>query len=166
MTDRSAPRLTVRPITIKRARRLNADWHRRLKRCTGGMWALRVESQGSIVGILIAGRPVARLSDDGDDVEVLRCAVLEGHPNACSALYGAASRAGRAMGVVDMFTFVHADESGHSLKAAGWVKVDESAGGEWDRKSRPRQLAIDPLGKVKWAPAWSAMAKAQEVASR
>lgn len=161
MVDRKSARVTTRPIPIRSAAHFNATTHRRLPTLTGAMWAVAAEIDGAVVGVAIVGRPNARMArgNDGRRLEVLRCAVVEGARNACSALYGACSRSARAMGAEDMWTFTHSDESGHSLRAAGWVQVGITDGGEWDRNDRQRELAIDPLPKKKWAVPWGVLAK-------
>jgi len=83
-------------------------------------------------------------------LRVLRVAVKEGYKNACSMLYAAAWRAARAMGVESMDTFTHMDEPGTSLRAAGWIDDGITAGGEYDRPSRPRAAQIDPAPKRRW----------------
>jgi hypothetical protein len=65
---------------------------------------------------------VARHYDDGKTLEVNRTCT-DGTRNANSMLYGAVWRAARAMGYVRCITYTQHDESGASLRAAGWVKV-------------------------------------------
>ena len=154
MTERRAPRVSVRPLPVTLAIRFNATTHRRLPKVIGGMWAVGAEIDGELVGVALVGRPIARLADDGRCLEVLRCAVATGARNACSALYGACARTARAMGAADLWTYVHGDESGHSLRAAGWIRIGPTKGGEWSRDGRQRELAIDSLPKVKWAVPW------------
>lgn len=151
---RRAPRVTTRPYPIKRALPFVREVHRRLPAIQGAMWALAAVIDGEVVGVAVVGHPQSRLADDGVCLEVTRLAVREGAQNACSALYGAAARAARAMGAEDMWTSVHGDESGHSLLAAGWVRIGPSGGGEWSRPSRPRTKVVDALPKVKWAVPW------------
>lgn len=160
MTDRSAPRVHVRPYPIKLARKFNREHHRRLPKLTGAMWALAAVVESEVAGVAVVGHPQARLANDGYSLEVLRVAVRNDNAqNACSALYGAAARAARAMGALDIFSYIHLDESGHSVKAAGWVEVAETDGGEWDRDGRQRMLAVDPNPKKKFAPPWTRLAK-------
>ncbi len=158
---RSGPRVFVRPIPIKHALKFNADVHRRQPKLQGGMWAIAAEIDGATVGVAIVGHPQARMAARPGVLEVLRCAVLPQAKNACSALYGACSRAARAMGADDLFTYIHGDESGHSLKAAGWVPLGETGGGEWSRDGRQRKLSIDPKPKRKWGVAWGPRTAAQ-----
>jgi hypothetical protein len=65
-------------------------------------------------------------------------------------LYAAAWRAAKALGYKRLITYVLADEPGTSLRAAGWKVIGESAGGTWNRASRPR-IDKHPLQrKIKW----------------
>jgi hypothetical protein len=149
----------VRPYPIKHARKFNREVHRRLPKLTGAMWALAAIVEAEIAGVAVVGHPQARLANDGYSLEVLRVAVRIGAQNACSALYGATARAARAMGVLDIFSYIHLDESGHSVQAAGWIEVAQTDGGEWDRDGRQRMLAVDPSPKKKFAPPWTRLAQ-------
>lgn len=151
--------LVVRPVPIRPAKGHVLRTHRRLPRIAGGMWAIGAyDVRDELVGVAVVGRPVARLLDLPGRLQVLRVAVEEGHPNACSMLYGACARAARAMGALDLFTYVHHDESGVSLKAAGWIRDAgfHSKGGEWSRAERKRQT-IDLFPKVRWLAPWSSL---------
>jgi hypothetical protein len=146
--------LYLRPWTVKRsaALRFVADTHRRLPRVQGAMWCVSVRAEGGkIVGVALVGWPSReQTTDEMDHLRVLRVAVQEGHPNACSMLYGACWRAARAMGVESMDTFTHMDEPGTSLRAAGWTDAGVTAGGEYSRPSRRRQPQVDAAPKRRW----------------
>jgi hypothetical protein len=86
---------------------------------------------------VIVGRPVARGLQDGWTLEVVRLAT-DGTPGACSALYSAAWRAARAQGYRRLVTYILAEESGISLRAAGWKEVAAVRGRSWHCPSRPR----------------------------
>lgn len=96
-----------------------------------------MERDKGLVGVAIVGRPVARRNDDGWTLEITRLCT-DGTPHACSFLYAAAWRAGRALGYRRMGTFIGKDEPGTSLKAAGWRLVSETPGRSWSVPSRPR----------------------------
>lgn len=157
--------LRHRPLTVKAAIRFCKKVHRRLPDLQGAMWAIGVD-RTTLVGVALVGRPTARELDDTLCLQVLRVAVLpgdaapDGNKGACSKLYAACSRAALAMGASDLITYIHHDEPGTSLKAAGWIedKDWESRGGQWDRPSRPRQLSLESGKKVRWLAPWSAMA--------
>lgn len=147
--------MTLKPITIKRAKLFISRVHRRLPKIQGAMWGVSVESDtGALVGVAVVGWP-ARLYMERGILCVLRVAVLEGHPNACSMLYGACARTARAMGATGLVTYTHEDEPGTSLRAAGWVTDGLTDGGEWDRPSRPRQKVLFPEPKRRWWASWS-----------
>lgn len=152
--------MRLSPITVKQALPFVRQVHRRLPRVQGAMWAVAVVKDSSPVGVALVGNP-ARVWN-GDTLNVLRVAVIEGHPNACSMLYGACSRAGKAMGARNMVTYTHGDEHATSLKASGWIDGGLTDGGEWAREGRTSQLAIDPERKRRWWAPWSERAFARK----
>ena len=110
--------------------------HRHHKRPQGGMFAAGIAIDGALVGCAIAGRPNARHSDGTGtlgprELWITRVAVAEGHPNACSALYGAIRRAGVALGYTPIVTYTLPEEGGASLRGAGFRCVGETTGGGW-----------------------------------
>lgn len=97
-----------------------------------------IDGDGTLVGAVIVGRPVARALQDGWTAEVLRLAT-DGSRNACSLLYGAAWRGAQAMGYERLVTYTLEREGGASLKASGWTKVAELEPREgWDAPGRRR----------------------------
>ena len=72
--------------------------HRHLGAPQGGLFAIGLARSEEIVGVVIVGRPIARLLQDGWTAEVMRLAVIEGVKNGCWMLYGAAWRAARVLG--------------------------------------------------------------------
>jgi len=147
-------KLTLRPITVRRGSALGfvSEVHRRLPRVQGAMWGVSVvDDAGEVVGVILVGHPSrVQTSPTNEHLRVLRCAVAEGHRNACSMLYGAAWRAARAMGAERMDTHTHGDESGVSLIAAGWIDGGMTSGGSHSRTSRPRGEPVDPEPKRRW----------------
>jgi hypothetical protein len=65
-------------------------------------------------------------------------------------LYGAAWRAAKALGYTRCITYIQGDESGASLRAAGWVKVkDLPARPSWGTDSVKRRAGrADDTGGV------------------
>lgn len=126
-------------MSIREATAYCARWHRHLNPPRGALFALSAYRDGlEPVGVILVGRPLARRQQDGVTCEVLRCAVPEGEPNACSFLYGAAKRAAKALGYLRCVTKTLTTESGASLRAIGAVALGETAGQSWDVPSRPR----------------------------
>ena len=151
--------LVLRPVTVKAALPFVRAVHRRLPRVQGAMWAVSVLRGAERVGVALVGH-AARLLAEDDCLSVLRCAVIEGHHNACSMLYGACSRAAKAMGATDLVTYTHADENGASLKASGWIYGGSTTGGEHSRAGRKRAPAVDAAPKQRWYAPWGARALA------
>lgn len=156
--------LYTRPWTIKAALPFVLQTHRRLKEVQGAMWAVSLRRDGKVVGVALVGHAARLLMEDYSTLSVLRVAVIEGHFNGCSMLYGACSRAARAMGADNLVTYTHGDELGASLRAANWVDGGMTRGGEHDRDGRQRELAIDANPKRRWWAPWSKRALAREAA--
>lgn len=157
-------RLYHRPISVAQAQQWVAAVHRHLPEVQGGLWASGAFINGELVGVALVGWPAGPLMRAGA-LAILRVAVREGVPNACSRLYGACSRAARALGATDLVTYTRREEDGASLRAANFVRDGETRGGEYARPSRHRRPARDPRPKVRWWAAWGARAKSVAAAS-
>lgn len=131
--------LRLVPLSFRDACSFVALWHRHHRPPVGCKFVVGVADAGDVLrGVLIAGRPVARMLDDGMTLEVSRTAT-DGTRNANSMLYGAARRACFALGYRRLVTYTQAGESGASLRGAGWrVVAERPANRGWDRPSRPR----------------------------
>jgi hypothetical protein len=130
--------MNLRPVGLDAARRFVGDVHRHNLPPKFGLFAVGAEVDERLVGVAIVGRPVARMLDDGWTCEVVRLAT-DGTPNACSMLYGAASRAAKALGYRRIYTYTLQSEPGSSLKASGWtLDAELGARKSWDTPSRPR----------------------------
>ncbi len=116
--------MRAKPISFRAAATYVAQYHRHNKPPRGCKFCLSVEDGGKLVGVAMCGRPVARHFDDGLTLEINRTCT-DGTKNANSFLYGAARQIAKAMGYDRVVTYTQGDESGASLKAAGFVKVKE-----------------------------------------
>ncbi len=117
--------MQISPITLRAAQEFVAQHHRHNKPPRGHKFSVGLKNEdGELIGVATAGRPIARHFDDGLTIEVNRTCTT-GERNANSALYGAIWRAARAMGYHRCITYTQADESGASLRAAGFVRVKE-----------------------------------------
>jgi hypothetical protein len=141
--------LQIVPCGLREANAFVARHHRHHGPDRGHKFSIAVAEGERIVGVVIVGRPKARNLQDGFTLEVTRCCT-DGTPNACSALYGAAWRAAKAMGYWRLVTFTLDTELGGSLKASGWRLVAQSQGGSWSRPSRPRTDRHPLQGKLRW----------------
>jgi hypothetical protein len=114
------------------------------------LFAVAVADGDRIVGVATAGRPVARMLDDGWTYEVTRVGT-DGARNGCSILYGAIRRAGRALGYLRGVTYTLPEEGGASLRASGWTLDGDAGGGQWGRVSRPRAAKAPTSIKSRWS---------------
>ena len=130
-------KLLKSPISLADANEFVRRHHRHHKPVVGHKFSLCAVSSGVIVGVVIVDRPVSRHRDDGLTLEVTRLCT-DGTKNACSFLYGAASKATFALGYTSIGTYIRADEAGTSLIAAGWKHIGKTKGRSWDGPSRPR----------------------------
>lgn len=150
MTLRRHPPPVLQPVTLREASAFVSRHHRHHKAPRGGKFAIGLSAGTEVVGCAIVGRPVARHLDNGWTAEVLRVCVLDNVPNGCSMLYGACWRAARAMGYRRLVTYILGDETGTSVKAAGWRCIGEAGGGSWSRSSRPRVDQHPLQRKIRW----------------
>lgn len=130
--------MNLKPITFKQANAFVREHHRHNGVVQGCKFVVGVESDGELVGVAIAARPVARLLDDGWTLEVRRVCTT-GVKNVCSMLYRACVRAGQAMGYKKVISYTLETESGSSLKASGFVDCGLCGGGTWNRPNRKRE---------------------------
>jgi hypothetical protein len=143
----------VLPCELVEANGLVAIWHRHHQPCVGHRFSLVVvDEEGNACGAAIVGRPVARLAGSPRTVLEVARLVTDGTPNACSALYAAAARAGKAMGFERIQTYILDDEPGISLRASGWEYEGPAGGGLWVHTDGKPRRTDQPTGmKGRWA---------------
>lgn len=149
--------LVVTPISVQDAKPFIGKHHRHNKPPLSGMFAVAVSRGEEVVGVGVASRPIARHLQDGTTLEVTRVCTL-GDRNACSMIYGALRKAARALGYRRVFTYTLAEESGASLRAAGFVKDAElPARAKWTSRvwnTQQRDLfgneTRPPGPKIRW----------------
>lgn len=134
-------RFTIVPVTLRAANAYVTRYHRHHKPARGHRFSVGLAEGEQLVGVAIIGRPVARGCDPILTAEVLRLCT-DGTINACSALYGAAARAAKALGYTRIQTYTLATEPGTSLRAAGWRDEGLVRGRPWEH-STERQLRLD-----------------------
>lgn len=152
--------IVVRPIELRDANAFVGQHHRHHKPVQGHRFSLAAWDDDKLCGVVIVGRPVARLA--GDPLKVLEVTRLctDGTKNACSALYAAAARAGREMGYERIQTYILETEAGTSLRASGWVCEGPAGGGQWNHTNETaglwgsnRRTDQPTCGKMRWARA-------------
>src|SRR5260370_26515884 len=92
------------PLHLREANEFVARHHRHNLPTVGGKFAVGAAQDGKLVGVAIAGRPVARRLDDGKTLEILRGAT-DGTPNGCSFLYARCPKIARLMGYTTVITY-------------------------------------------------------------
>ena len=145
-------KLMAVPIELKEANEFVANFHRHNKPVTGHRFSIGVSDGKELWGVVIVGRPVSRIIQaQGATAEVLRCCVRGGAPKgSCSFLYGASWRAWRAMGGARLITYTLQDESGASLRGAGWrVLAERKANKESGWQNRPGRQWQSVVGQAK-----------------
>jgi len=167
----------LRPILKDDAYAFIKEHHRHHDVPTGALWWHAAhDDDGSVCGVAISGRPIARNLDDGLTVEVTRLCT-NGEDNACSLLYAAARRVAIAKGYRRGITYILDSEylrtdpetdrriGGKSLEAAGWRYLGKTDGGSHNRPSRPRtdKHPTEPKHRYGWGP-WPQFAQLLEAA--
>lgn len=151
MKPEGAIRLHPFPISLRAANAWVLERHRHNKPVRGSKFQVAaLDSAGSIWGVAIAGRPIARARDDGLTIEVYRSVTLDdGPPNVNSFLYAACWRIAREMGYLRCITMTQGDEPGTSLVAAGYRLIGErKPRGSWISSTTDERLRAmrDPVG--------------------
>lgn len=129
--------MQIKPIFQKAAFRFIDDHHRHHSKPVGSIFQIALEKDGSVLGVAVVGRPVARELDYTTTCEVIRLCT-DGTKNACSRLYAACARIAREMGYKKIITYILVTEPGTSLRATGWNFVRTTDGGSWDTPARSR----------------------------
>jgi len=147
MTD-----LQLQPITFEEATAFVDDHHSTHDAPQGWKFGVAVNDGAQVAGVVMVGRPVSRHRDDGETLEVTRCAT-DGTKNAASKLYAAAWRAAKNMGYQRLITYTLADsEDGTPLRAVDGYRVvhQRNTGGDWSSPSRPRVDTSPDQQKTLW----------------
>jgi hypothetical protein len=99
------------PLHLREANEFVAKYHWHNLPVTGCKFAIGCQVEGKLVGVAIAGRPVARRLDDGKGLEVLRVC-SGGTPNANSFFYGRVKPLALLMGYEKVISSTLEEESG------------------------------------------------------
>lgn len=141
--------LKIIPIHFAEACEFIKQHHRHHKPPQGHKFSIAVSDGENIIGVAVVGRPVSRRLDDGYTAEVTRLC-SNGTKNVCSMLYAACWRAAKAMGYLQLITYILDSEEGTSLKAAGWHCIGKAGGKSWNVPSRPRVDKSPQQLKIKY----------------
>jgi hypothetical protein len=129
--------LRLQPVTYEEAAAYVRDKHRHHIPQPIWKFGVGVVSDLGLHGVVMVGRPVSRMLDDGWTLEVSRCCT-DSTPHVASKLYAAVWRAARSLGYTRMVTYTLDTELGASLRAAGWERQTQVIGRQWDTPSRRR----------------------------
>ncbi|MEM3839088.1 MAG: hypothetical protein QXF01_00710 [Candidatus Micrarchaeaceae archaeon] len=95
---------------------------------------------GELIGVAVAGQPIAQKNDDGRTLEILRVCVKTGNTNANSQLYGRVKVIARLLGYSKIITYTLQSESGSSLKAIGaHIESTINRKSKWSSPARIRK---------------------------
>ena len=144
--------LQLIPIKQKKAKDFINQFHRHHKAPHGDIYRIGLEKDKILIGVIMIGRPINRILDDGLTVEILRCCIQGYHKNACSKLYGSAVRIAKNLGYEKIITYTLQKESGSSLKAVGFKDEKKIKGRLWNTPTRPReQISLfQKYDKIRW----------------
>ena len=151
-------KLRVVPCSLRKGNDFVEAYHRHSIRTSrdGGKWAIAASCGSAVVAAAIVGNPLSATLMDGFTAEVLRVCVLPEAPRNCnSLLYGACRRIWFEMGGALILTYTLTEESGASLRGAGWVMAAEIKGHDtktWGKQDHLRRTeqAILAKGKRRW----------------
>lgn len=147
-------KLRLVPISIREAKRFVLHHHRHHRPPQGALFALAAEKDGELIGVALVGRPVGPGLQDGRTVEITRVCT-DGTRNACSFLYSRCRRAARALGYEKVKTYTRQDESGASLRAAGFEQEELLPARSWAdaNVARVRHDKSEPAARIRWGAA-------------
>ncbi len=142
----------VVPLTLGDANALVARLHRHHRPMKFHIVSIGAQRRdtGRLVGASILMRPCSTVLDDGVTIEVARL-VTDGTHNAASFLLGASAKLAWSLGYLRIQTYSLAEESGASLRGAGWRMERSFAPQSWNRLKRARldDQVVGP--RIRWA---------------
>lgn len=143
--------MKIVPLSLKEANEFVEKHHRHNKRVVSHKFSIGLEQDGKIIGVGIAGIPIARLLNDRKTLELRRVCVIPGYPNGCSKLMARMKQIGQLMGYEKIITYTLQKESGASLRAVNARQVAKVVGSQWNRKDRPTNYqAVCDEPKWRW----------------
>jgi len=146
--------MRIAPVSLQAAQAYVRKYHRHNTAPQGHKFSIGLLADSEYIGVVIASIPKARALNDGMTLEINRVCCDAAYFNACSKLYAAAVKAGRAMGYTRFVTYTLPEEGGGSVKAVGFQyagRVPAKPEG-WNCRGRPRAAPVRyPSGeKVRW----------------
>jgi len=155
LTKKEKSSLEIRPISITDANDYVAQFHRhnRAVQQMQSKFCVAAYKEDKLVGVGIAGRPVARMMDDGKTLEILRVCT-DGTFNANSFIYTRLKRIGQLLGYMRIITYTLDTENQSSLKAinAKGPTIIKGHKDGWSSKKRERlkDIPVATQQKLRW----------------
>jgi len=148
-------KLHIRPIARDKARAFVAEHHTHNKPTVSWRYGAAIYNAGTLMGVAMCGRPVARMLDGKTIVEVNRVCVRRDVPdvyrwNACSMLYGWSAREAKRRGFAKIITYTLESEPAVTMRAVGWKAAARTKGGSWNRPGRARSDTAPTVPKIRW----------------
>lgn len=148
----------VAPVAFGAARRFVAAHHAHCRPPVAARFCHAAANGFTTVGVAMTGNPVARALMGRGIAEVNRLCVRRDLPralawNVASMLLGAAAREAERRGFARIVTYTLSDESGVSLRAAGWTPEATVRGRGWHGRGRARTDTNAWTDKTRWARA-------------
>jgi len=144
--------LSVVPVTRLDARAFIERHHSHHHKPNTWIAVTGVASGGVLCCVATLELPKARMLCDGLTAEVSRVASDGSAKHAASKALGAIAQVAFGLGYRRLVSYTLLGEAGTSYRAAGWHVTARSAGGSWDRPSRPRDARDSGArgAKVRW----------------
>jgi hypothetical protein len=158
----------IKPIERDQARAFVDEHHAHNKAPVSWRFGAGIWNGTQLIGVIMVGRPVARMIDGRTTVEVNRLCIRRDLPrelawNACSQAYGWAAREAKRRGFAKIITYTLETEPGTTLKAAGWTPEARTKGGSWNRPGRARVDQAPTCPKIRWSRILAPAAPAAEL---
>ncbi|MDD5353226.1 MAG: hypothetical protein PHS93_08720 [Candidatus Omnitrophica bacterium] len=139
-----------RPINREVAKKFINEQHRHNVATVSDRFRIGLFEDGKLIGVGVAGNPIARKRMDGETIEITRVCVLPDKRNACSQIYSRMKRIAQLMGYKRIITYTLDNESGSSLRAIG-AKIDHKvAKGTWLNRQNRKYQEVTDMPKQMW----------------
>ena len=138
------------PLSLRRANELVTSLHRHHQPVRFHLFSIGAEKDGGLCAAAIVLRPVNQNTTASAFIAEVSRLASDGTKNACSFLLSRCAKAAFAMGYFAIQTYTLPEETGASLRAAGWECDGHTRGRPWSTLGRIRNVA-HPIGpKLRW----------------
>lgn len=143
----------VRQIPFTVARRIIEQNHYLRYAPCGCKFCLGVFCDTDLMGVLIWGRPIARLEDQSNTLELARMFLFDSPKNSESRTLGLSERwirHNRREQRLIAYTDIEQGHTGTIYRAANWQEIKRVPAGTWTRKNRPNRRGMIGGDKIKF----------------